>query len=72
MQSSQSVSQSVSGVLSQAEAVLTAAGELPPQWLDVTAAVRYMVSVTRPPTPQGHNSSLFILMCPCLCAAARL
>lgn len=42
----------------QAEAVLTAAGELPPQWLDVTAAVRYMVSATRPPTPQGEATDM--------------
>lgn len=40
----------------QAEEVLTAAGELPPQWLDVTAAVRYMVAVPRPSSPPGASS----------------
>mmetsp|Transcript_4852 Transcript_4852/g.13946 ORF Transcript_4852/g.13946 Transcript_4852/m.13946 type:complete len:731 (+) Transcript_4852:327-2519(+) len=40
----------------QAEAALTAAGELPPQWLDVTDAVRFMVKLDAKPSPAAGPS----------------
>ena len=47
----------------QAKAMLAATGELPPQWLDVTDAVRFMVKLDGPP-PAGARDGCCVLRPP--------